>query len=82
LNRLDTAEDFLRHELGFKQIRVRHHGDIARLEVGGDEIVRLLDDALRNEISERLKSLGYTFVAMELTGYRSGSLNATIREQN
>ncbi len=78
LARLDAAEDFLRHDLGFRQVRVRHHDTIARLEVGADELPRLNDPALRQEISDKLKSLGYTFVAVELTGYKSGSLNATL----
>ena len=76
LARLDAAEDFLRHDLGFRQVRVRHHDTIARLEVEQSEMARLLDPALREQISERLKSLGYTYVAVELGGYKSGSLNA------
>lgn len=78
LARLDAAEDFLRHDLGFRQIRVRHHDSIARLEVDAAEIDRMLDPDLRQRISDRLKELGYTYVAMELTGYRSGSLNAPL----
>lgn len=78
LARLDAAEDFLRHELDFRQVRVRHHDTIARLEVGADEMERLLQPDLRRQISDRLKSLGYTYVAVELTGYKSGSLNATL----
>ena len=76
LARLDAAEDYLRHDLGFKQVRVRHHDSIARLEVEAAEMGRLLDPALRGQISERLKGLGYTYVAVELGGYKSGSLNA------
>ncbi|BDI29752.1 adenine nucleotide alpha hydrolase [Capsulimonas corticalis] len=79
LARLDAAEDYLRHDLGFRQIRVRHHDTIARLEVDVAEMHRLLDPLLREEISERLKSLGYTYVAVELGGYKSGSLNATLK---
>ena len=80
LKRLDTAEDYLRHDLGFRQVRVRHHDSIARLEVDAAEMDRLLDPALREQISGRLKSLGYTYVAVELSGYRSGSLNAVLPE--
>ena len=82
LERLDKAEDFLRHDLGFRQVRVRHHDTVARLEFGDDELERMNDQVLRSTISEKLKSLGYTFVAVELTGYRSGSLNATISTQH
>ena len=78
LARLDAAEDFLRHDLGFRQIRVRHHDTIARLEVDPAEMDRLLDGELRQQISRRLKELGYTYVAVELEGYKSGSLNATL----
>lgn len=78
LLRLDDAEDYLRHDLGFKQVRVRHHDTIARLEVDPAEMNRLLDPELRNQISDKLKALGYTYVAVELGGYKSGSLNATL----
>jgi len=78
LARLDAAEDYLRHDLGFRQVRVRHHDTIARLEVDPAEMNRLLDPVLRGLISERLKSLGYTYVAVELGGYKSGSLNAAL----
>ncbi len=78
LARLDAAEDYLRHDLGFRQLRVRHHDTIARLEVDAAEMPRLYDDALRGEISAKLKSLGWTYVAVELGGYKSGSLNATL----
>jgi pyridinium-3,5-biscarboxylic acid mononucleotide sulfurtransferase len=76
LERLDQAEDYLRHDLKFHQVRVRHHGTIARVEVGADEMNRLLEEDLRNRISNRLKELGYSYVAVELGGYKSGSLNA------
>ncbi len=76
LARLDAAEDYLRHDLGFRQVRVRHHDAIARLEVDAAEMDRLFDPTLRGEISDRLKALGYTYVAVELSGYKSGSLNA------
>ena len=78
LSRLDDAEDYLRHDLGFKQVRVRHHDTIARLEVDPAEMDRLMEPGLRNAISERLKALGYTYVAVELGGYKSGSLNANL----
>ena len=82
LARLDAAEDYLRHDLGFRQVRVRHHDTIARLEVAPDEMDRLMTSELRNQISDRLKSLGYTYVAVELGGYKSGSLNASLGAAN
>jgi len=74
LRRVDAAEAFLR-ELGFKQVRVRHHGDVARIEVAPQDISRLLDPALRERIEGRLRELGYTYVAADLRGYRTGSMN-------
>ena len=78
LARLDAAEDYLRHDLGFQQVRVRHHDTIARIEIDPAEMDRLLDPELRQAISEKLKALGYTYVAVELSGYKSGSLNANL----
>lgn len=82
LARLDAAEDYLRHDLGFRQVRVRHHDTIARLELDPAEMNRLLDPTLRLQISLRLKALGYTYVALELSGYASGSLNAVLPEHS
>jgi len=81
LARLDAAEDFLRHDLKFRQVRVRHHDSIARLEVDAGEMNRLLDPEVRELVSDKLKSLGYTYVAVELGGYRSGSLNAALGKE-
>jgi len=78
LARVEAAEEYLRAELGFREVRVRHHDDVARLELGADEMDRLLDRDLRTQISRRLKALGYYHVAVELEGYRSGSMNAGI----
>jgi uncharacterized protein len=79
LAQVDAAEDFLIREMGFRQVRVRHHGEIARLEVDPAEMPRLLDADARQQVSDRLKAIGYKFVAVELAGYRSGSLNAGLR---
>jgi pyridinium-3,5-biscarboxylic acid mononucleotide sulfurtransferase len=75
LSQVARAEEFLRKE-GFRQVRVRHHGEIARLEVGPDEMERAF--ALREEISAELKEAGFLYVALDLSGYESGSLNATL----
>jgi uncharacterized protein len=63
--------------LGFRQVRVRHHGDVARIEVEPDDMGRLL--ALRAEVTEGVQGAGYTFVALDLEGYATGSLNRTWR---
>lgn len=72
LNRVATAEAAIR-ALGFRQLRVRAHSDLARLEVGPDEFERAWET--RAEIASALKSAGFTFAAVDLEGYRSGSLN-------
>lgn len=77
LTAIDQAEQFLR-ELGFRQVRVRHHGTIARIEVDAQEIGRLLDAALRGQVDVRLKACGFTYVCVDLKGYRTGSMNDTL----
>ena len=75
LAQVARAEEFLRKE-GFRQVRVRHHGEIARLEVGPEEMDRAF--ALREEIASELKEAGFLYVALDLSGYASGSLNAAL----
>jgi uncharacterized protein len=74
LRQIELAEASIK-ALGFKQVRVRHHGDVARIEVEPAEIARLLDH--REEVVEALRSAGYKFVSLDLEGYASGSLNRT-----
>jgi uncharacterized protein len=75
LRQIAAAEDVL-HELGFAQCRVRHHGDIARVEVEREQIERAGGE-LRRELAGRLRALGFTYVTLDLDGFRSGSLNET-----
>ena len=78
LKMIDAAECFLR-ELGFTGLRVRYHrGDLARLELAPDQIARLADHHLRERIERKLHDLGFRFVTVDLTGFRSGSLNALV----
>jgi uncharacterized protein len=74
LQMIAGGEKFL-HGLGLGQLRLRHHGDIARIEVDEKEIGTLLKDEIRRKIVEHLKSLGYKYVTLDLAGYRTGSLN-------
>lgn len=74
LDKIGRAEAVL-HELGFRQVRVRHHGAIARIEVDPDEISRLLDPDVRATVTEHIRQIGYAFVTVDLAGYRTGSLN-------
>ncbi len=77
LDRVAAAEDYLR-ELGFTQLRVRHHGNLARIEVLPAEMPRLFADGLFARVSARLRELGYTYATLDLTGYRTGSMNETL----
>ena len=74
LRLVDRAEQFL-FDLGIRQFRVRHHDTLARIEVDPQEIEFVAAKSIRAQINERFKSLGYEHVALDLQGYRSGSLN-------
>ena len=77
LERIDRAEAFLR-SLDFRQVRVRAHGTLARIEVPPREIDRFLDEGMRMRVTEACKQFGFTYVSLDLTGYRTGSMNAGI----
>lgn len=74
LRQIERAEAVLK-ELGFAQVRVRHHGEVARIEVDQADLGRLLER--REAVTEGVKKAGYTFVALDLEGYSTGSLNRT-----
>ena len=74
LKQVDRCETFMRNE-GFHTFRVRYHGDTARIEVGLDELARILDDEMRGKILAEFKGAGFTYVALDLQGYRTGSMN-------
>lgn len=78
LRTIERAEDVLR-ALGFRVFRVRHHDTIARLEIARDEMARALEPAVRDRIVSELKALGYQHIAIDLQGYRLGSLNEALR---
>jgi uncharacterized protein len=72
LRRIEAAESAVR-ELGFRQVRVRHHGDVARIEVEAHDIERLM--AVRDRVAAGVRRAGYRFVAVDLDGYETGGLN-------
>ncbi|MFH1733374.1 MAG: ATP-dependent sacrificial sulfur transferase LarE [bacterium] len=74
LKQIDSCEELL-FSFGFKIVRVRHHGDIARIEVGDREINRFSDRELRDNVSKAFKDYGFKYITVDLTGYRTGSLN-------
>ena len=74
LSMIDKAESAIR-ELGFRQVRVRHHGDVARIEIAEDELPRALEPSMARAMSSALRRLGFKYVTLDLDGYRMGSLN-------
>ena len=80
LNMVDQAEALL-HELGFVQVRVRIHGKLARIETLPEDLERLLDQELRRNVYSRLKELGFSYVTLDLMGYRVGSMNETLKPE-
>jgi uncharacterized protein len=78
LKQVEQAEEFLK-SLGFVEFRVRHHDQVARIEVHKEDIARVME--LREEIVENLKSLGFKFVSIDLEGFRSGSLNEMLSQE-
>jgi pyridinium-3,5-biscarboxylic acid mononucleotide sulfurtransferase len=77
LRQLELAERAVR-ALGFRETRVRHHGEVARVELLPDELARAATPAVREAIVQELQRLGFHYVALDLQGYRSGSLNEVI----
>lgn len=79
LHQVEAAEELLRTRWGLREVRVRHHGDVARIEVPVDDLPRLVG-ALRAEVVAEMIKLGYTYVAVDLEGFRSGSMNKALRQ--
>jgi len=80
LKQIEQAEDFLR-TLGLIEFRVRHHDTIARIEVNPQDIEKVATEPLRSQIVDKIKSLGFKFVSVDLQGFRSGSLNEPLSEE-
>lgn len=78
LGMVDKAEQLLL-DLGFHQVRVRIHGTMARIEIMPEEFSKLISDDVRNKITTSFKSFGFTYVTMDLTGYRTGSMNEVLK---
>jgi pyridinium-3,5-biscarboxylic acid mononucleotide sulfurtransferase len=77
LSAVEQGEEALR-ALGFRQLRVRHHGDIVRIEIDRPELPRALDPSMAAEFTRIFKALGFKFVTLDLEGFRSGSMNALL----
>jgi len=77
LSVVEQGEDAI-HALGFRQCRVRHHGDIVRIEIAPDELPRALTPTMAAEFTRIFKALGFKFVTLDLEGFRSGSMNVLL----
>ena len=77
LERIAKAEEFLRG-LGIRQLRVRHHDAIARIEVEPADLLALAEETTRTKVTEYFRSIGYSYVTLDLDGFRSGSLNEVL----
>jgi uncharacterized protein len=79
ISRVEEAETVLR-DIGFKQVRVRSHGALARVEVDSAEVDGMLRTGVRQRIIKGLKGLGFGYITVDLEGYREGSMNEALRE--
>jgi len=80
LRQIDSAEEYLRTK-GFSQLRVRHHGQMARIEIDPRDFSVIMEKQTREEIVANLKKIGYLYVTLDLTGYRTGSMNEPILDK-
>jgi uncharacterized protein len=81
LARVNAAENYMRETFGLRQLRVRDHMPVARIEVPEEAISRLVTEEARTQIKSHLKELGYTYVTLDLAGFRSGSLNEVLEDR-
>jgi uncharacterized protein len=80
LKQIEQAEDFLR-SLGLVEFRVRHHETVARIEVHAEDMEKVTAEPNRSKIVERFKSIGFKYITVDLQGFRSGSLNVMLTEE-
>jgi len=78
IKKVNEAEEVL-IRMGFKQVRVRHYQDLARIEVYKEDFERILDTTIREEVVKHLKKIGYTYITLDLQGFRSGSMNEVLK---
>ncbi|HEY4673636.1 MAG TPA: ATP-dependent sacrificial sulfur transferase LarE [Nitrososphaerales archaeon] len=80
LSKVEKAEKFVRELAGIRQLRVRNHGEIARIEVAKEEMGKLFGDEIIAKIDAELKAIGFAYVTIDLAGYSTGSMNKSIRK--
>lgn len=78
LRMVDEAEQQLL-DLGFRQVRVRHHETLARIEISEEQFSKIMEKEIRDRIFSRFREIGFTYVALDLAGYRTGSMNETLK---
>ena len=78
LTRIAQAEEYLRYEIGIRQLRVRHHDTIARIEVEPQDFATLTDESVRAQVAAKFREIGYSYVTLDLQGFRSGSMNEVL----
>ena len=77
LTRIAQAEEYL-HDIGIRQLRVRHHDTVARIEVEPQDFITLTDEAMREQVVRKFREIGYSYVTLDLQGFRSGSMNEVL----
>lgn len=80
LSKIDRAEQFLL-DLGFHQVRVRFHGNLARIETDEKGFISMLDAGIRQKVDEKFREIGFNYVTLDIKGYRTGSMNETLNVQ-
>ena len=78
LTRIAQAEEYLHDEIGIRQLRVRHHDTVARIEVEPQDFITLTDEAVREQVVRKFREIGYSYVTLDLQGFRSGSMNEVL----
>ncbi|MHC1590671.1 MAG: ATP-dependent sacrificial sulfur transferase LarE, partial [Candidatus Helarchaeales archaeon] len=82
LEMIELAETYLKQHYSITQVRVRHHGDLARIEVPLEEMKKILDVQKFSEISTKLQDIGFRFVTLDMKGYRSGSMDEKLMKES
>ncbi|PKP55019.1 TIGR00268 family protein, partial [Candidatus Atribacteria bacterium HGW-Atribacteria-1] len=80
LKRIEKAEGFF-HDLGIEQVRVRYYNKLAKIEVREEDMLFLMEEDLRKKIISKLKQLGFIYIALDLQGYRTGSMNEELEQK-
>lgn len=75
---IDAGEEFIR-SLGFKQVRIRHYGDTAKIEIESKDLKKVMDEHIREKIVHRIKGLGFKYITLDLEGYMTGSMNKVLQ---